>query len=218
MPEGTCRLAVLLSGSGSTLQNIFDRIGDGRLKGVSVELVVSSKADAYGLTRAKERGVKTAVVESKTFRNPETKKTDWEAMSSDILGLLEEARTDLVVLAGYMCMFIVPSSLENRVLNVHPALIPAFSGQGMYGDKVHKAVIERGAKVTGCTVHFVTNEYDAGPIILQKICSVDDDDDYEAVQAKVQALEREAYPEAIQLFADKRLTPAGRRVRIAPSA
>ena len=135
-------------------------------------------------------------------------------MSAEVVAKLEEAKIDLIVLAGYMCMFIVPEAYENKVMNVHPALIPAFSGQGMYGDKVHRAVIERGAKVTGCTVHFVTNEYDAGPIIMQKVCTVEDTDDYLAVQAKVQALERQAYPEAIQLFADARLTPAGRRVLI----
>ena len=126
-------------------------------------------------------------------------------MSSKVVDLLHESKIDLVILAGYMCMFIVPPEYENRVMNIHPALIPAFSGQGMYGDKVHKAVIYRGVKLTGCTVHFVTNEYDAGPIILQKTCQVLANDTWEDVQYKVQALEKQAFPEAIFLYAAGRL-------------
>eukprot|EP01059_Diplonema_ambulator_P001569 TRINITY_DN11335_c2_g1_i1.p1 TRINITY_DN11335_c2_g1~~TRINITY_DN11335_c2_g1_i1.p1 ORF type:complete len:239 (+),score=95.73 TRINITY_DN11335_c2_g1_i1:56-718(+) len=206
MTEVSCKVAVLLSGSGSTLQNIFNHIDNGCMTGVAVELVVSSRSDAYGLERAKQRQVPTMVVESKRFRDAETKVTDWKAMSDEIHEVLKKYNIDLVILAGYMCMFIVPPELENKVMNVHPALIPAFSGQGMYGDRVHKAVVARGAKVTGCTVHFVTNEYDAGPIILQKTMPVTSAMTWEEVQNGVQNLERQAYPEAIFLYAAGRLT------------
>ena len=137
-------------------------------------------------------------------------------MSKSIVERIIDADIDLVILAGYMCMFIVPEALESRVMNVHPALIPAFSGQGMYGEKVHQAVVKRGVKLTGCTVHFVTNEYDAGPIILQRICNVDSEDTAETVQSKVQALERQAYPEAIALYAAGRLSVSGGVVSVRP--
>ncbi|KAJ9465567.1 hypothetical protein DIPPA_70103 [Diplonema papillatum] len=201
----TCKLAVLLSGSGTTLQNIFDKIDNGSLPNVAVRLVIASKADAYGLERARKRGVTALSVESKKYRNPETKKTDWTGMNKEIHSLLEQHEVDLVVLAGYMCLFEVPPALENRVINIHPALIPAFSGQGMYGEKVHKAVVERGVKLTGCTAHFVTNEYDAGPIIHQRAVPVSADDTWESVQARVQELEREVFPEAIAMYASGRL-------------
>eukprot|EP01063_Lacrimia_lanifica_P022975 TRINITY_DN30490_c0_g1_i1.p1 TRINITY_DN30490_c0_g1~~TRINITY_DN30490_c0_g1_i1.p1 ORF type:complete len:238 (+),score=108.91 TRINITY_DN30490_c0_g1_i1:56-715(+) len=212
-----CKVAVMLSGSGTTLQNIFDNMDAGKLPGVSVDLVVSNKANAYGLTRAKERNIQTCVVESAKYRVKDVKpaKWDWEGMSKEICEHIAEAKIDLVILAGFMCMFILPSELDGKVMNVHPALIPAFSGQGMYGDKVHKAVVARGAKVTGCTVHFVTNEYDAGPIILQKVTPVTTEDSWEAVQDRVQALEREAYPEAIGLFAAGRLTVKDGLVHVA---
>eukprot|EP01060_Flectonema_neradi_P040161 TRINITY_DN9061_c0_g1_i1.p1 TRINITY_DN9061_c0_g1~~TRINITY_DN9061_c0_g1_i1.p1 ORF type:complete len:221 (+),score=31.92 TRINITY_DN9061_c0_g1_i1:47-709(+) len=213
----SCRVAVLLSGSGTTLQNFFNHIDNGSLNGVTIELVVSSRSDAFGVERAKGRNVPTAVVESKAYRNPETKKTDWEAMSSKVVELLHEAKIDLVILAGYMCMFIVPPEFENKVMNIHPALIPAFSGQGMYGDKVHKAVVDRGVKLTGCTVHFVTNEYDAGPIILQKTVQVNSTDTWEDVQYKVQNLEKQAFPEAIFLYAAGRLKVKGSTVYISES-
>eukprot|EP01064_Diplonema_japonicum_P005078 TRINITY_DN13393_c1_g3_i1.p1 TRINITY_DN13393_c1_g3~~TRINITY_DN13393_c1_g3_i1.p1 ORF type:complete len:220 (+),score=48.76 TRINITY_DN13393_c1_g3_i1:54-713(+) len=205
MSQASCKIAVLLSGSGSTLQNIFNHIDNGCMTGVAVELVVSSRADAYGLERAKQRQVPTVVVESKRFRDTETKVTDWKCMSAEICEILKKHEIDLVILAGYMCMFIVPPEYNNKVMNVHPALIPAFSGQGMYGDRVHKAVVSRGAKLTGCTVHFVTNEYDDGPIILQKHMPVTSSMSWEEVQNGVQQLERQAYPEAIFLYAAGRL-------------
>jgi len=200
-----CRVAVLLSGSGTTLQNFLDCSERGELPGVSFDLVLSSKADAYGLTRAREHGIPTAVVESKKFRDPATKQTDWGSMSQDISRHILEAKVDLVVFAGFMCLYVVPPELDGKVMNVHPALIPAFSGQGMYGDKVHKAVVARGVKLTGCTVHFVTNEYDAGPIIVQSTTPVTSSDTWEDVQGRVQALERSSYPEAVRLFAAGRL-------------
>lgn len=200
------RLAVFLSGSGSTLQNLIDRIDKGELS-ARIEVVVSSKPGVYGLERAEAAGIPTEVVPSKDFAR------DWDAFSRAIDEKLADYDIDLVVLAGFMCMYRIPPDREGRVMNVHPSLIPAFCGKAMFGHLVHEAVLEHGVKVTGCTVHFANNEYDAGPIILQKVVPVLDDDTPETLAERVQAAEREAYPEAINLFAQGRLKIEGRRVR-----
>lgn len=197
------KLAVLLSGGGTTLENIFEHMAEQKLN-AKVELVVSSKHGVKGIERAQKRGVRTEVVASADYR--QEKVTDWDAFSAKLNEVVLSCNPDLVVLAGFMCFYKIPPQLENRVMNIHPALVPAFAGQGMYGDKVHKAVVKRGAKFSGCTVHFVTNEYDAGPIVLQKMCEVSSEDSADDVQKRVFDLECQAYPEAIHLFQQQRLT------------
>jgi phosphoribosylglycinamide formyltransferase-1 len=202
------RLAVLLSGGGTTLQNLLDRIADGRLWAAVVQ-VVSSRADAFGLERARRAGVPAAVVDRKDCGSR-------EEFSGRIFALCREARADLVCLAGFLQLIVVPEDFQGRVMNVHPALIPAFCGKGYYGRHVHEAVLAYGAKVSGCTVHFADNQYDHGPIILQRVVPVRDDDTPETLAARVHEQENEGYPEAVRLFAEGRLRIAGRRVLVAP--
>ena len=198
------RLAVLLSGSGTTLQNIIDHIDCGELD-AAVAGVISSRAGVFGLERAKKHGIPASTVIRKEF-------STHEAFNTALWTAIRGVSPDLVVLAGFMSLIDVPPDFQNRIINVHPALIPAFCGHGMYGHHVHEAVINYGAKVSGATVHFVDTEYDHGPIILQGTVPVLDDDTPDTLAERVQALERELYPQAIQLFAQGRLRVAGRRV------
>lgn len=203
------RLAVLLSGSGTTLQNLLDLSAAGKLP-AQVVLVISSKAEAYGLQRAYRANVPAAVVERQGARSR-------GEFSGRIFDLCRQASADLVCLAGFLHLVEIPADFSLRVMNVHPALIPAFCGKGMYGHHVHEAVLKAGVKVTGCTVHFADNQYDHGPIILQRPVPVLDDDTPETLAARVQEAEREAYPEAIRLFAEGRLVVEGRKVRVRPA-
>jgi formyltetrahydrofolate-dependent phosphoribosylglycinamide formyltransferase len=204
------RLAVLLSAGGTTLQNLLDRTAAGRLR-AEIAVVVSSRADAYGLVRAEDAGVPTAVVERKEY-------TSREEFSERIFTLCREAGADLVCMAGFLQLVFIPPDFKDRVMNIHPSLIPAFCGKGYYGHHVHEAVLAYGAKVTGCTVHFTDNQYDHGPIILQRVVPVREDDDADTLAARVYEQECEAYPEAIRLFAEGRLRVEGRRVRVLPEA
>ncbi len=201
------RLAVLLSGGGTTLQNIFDHMDRGELD-AEVCCVVSSRADAYGLVRAEKRQIPTAIVPRKGAASVET-------FSASIWSEIRKYDVDLVVLAGFMSLLRVPDDFINRIINVHPALIPAFCGKGMYGHHVHEAVLAYGAKVSGATVHFVDAQYDNGPIILQGTVPVLEDDTPDTLAERVQEKERELYPEAIRLFGEGRLKVIGRRVQIA---
>ncbi|MGF1582747.1 MAG: phosphoribosylglycinamide formyltransferase, partial [Gemmataceae bacterium] len=180
-PTNRLRLGVVLSGSGTTLQNLLDRSADGRLH-AEVVLVVSNKPQAYGLERAKAAGVPTEVVLRKECASRWT-------FSERILDHCRAADVDLVCLAGFLQLLEVPPDFEHRIMNIHPALVPAFSGEGYYGRLVHEAVIQAGVKVTGCTVHFVDNEYDHGPIILQKDVPVEDDDTPDTHADRVQTVE-----------------------------
>lgn len=200
------RLAVLLSGSGTTLQNLLDRIAAGFLR-AEIVAVISSKADAFGLTRAQQANIPAFVVERKSYSSR-------EEFSERIFGHCREAGVDLVCLAGFLQLLHIPDDFRNRVLNIHPALIPAFCGQGYHGLAVHRAVLDRGAKVSGCTVHFADNEYDHGPIAAQRVVPVLDDDTPESLAERVFAAECEAYPQVIQWFAQGRLRIEGRRVRV----
>lgn len=206
MSPPSLRLAVLLSGSGSTLQNLLDLSAVGELP-AQVVLVVSNTADAFGLERARRAGISTAVVDRKQCASRED-------FSARIFDHCRAAQVDLVCLAGFMQLLPIPDDFTNRVLNVHPALIPAFSGKGYYGRHVHEAVLSSGVKLTGCTVHFADNQYDHGPIILQQPVPVLDDDTADTLAARVQEAERQAYPEVIRLFAAGRLRVEGRKVRI----
>jgi len=203
------RLAVLLTGSGTTLENLFQKRDAGTLL-ADVAVVVSSRADAFGLERARKRGIPALVVERKKFVLP-------EEFSDAIFEAIEPHKPDLVCLAGFMSLLRVPVRYANRVINIHPALLPAFGGKGYYGNKVHASVLEHGCRITGCTVHFVDNEYDQGPIIAQKAVPVLAGDTVETLAERVQEAEREIYPEAIQLFAQGRLKVENRRVVIAPN-
>jgi formyltetrahydrofolate-dependent phosphoribosylglycinamide formyltransferase len=200
------RLAVLASASGTTLQNLLDRIKVGSLA-AQVVLVVSNNVDAYALERSRQAGVTTAVVSRKQAASR-------EEFSRRIFDLCRQAGADLVCFAGFLQLIDIPVDFLGRVMNIHPSLIPAFCGKGFYGHHVHEAVLAYGAKLTGCTVHFADNEYDHGPIILQRPVPVLDDDTAESLAERVFAQECEAYPEAIRLFAEGRLRIEGTRVRV----
>jgi formyltetrahydrofolate-dependent phosphoribosylglycinamide formyltransferase len=198
------RLAVLISGGGTTLQNFVERIHAGQMQ-AAIRLVITSNAAAGGVERARQVGLPVHVVRREEY--------DSVASFSDaIFDLARAAAVDLVTLAGFLKRIRVPADFTARVMNIHPALIPSFCGKGFFGHRVHEAVLEAGVKVTGCTVHFVDDEYDHGPIILQRCVAVHDDDTAETLAARVFAQECEAYPEAIRLFAAGRLSIRGRRV------
>jgi formyltetrahydrofolate-dependent phosphoribosylglycinamide formyltransferase len=199
------RLAVLLSGSGTTLQNLLDHIAAGDLP-ARVVCVVASNPGAYGLERARAAGIPAFVVERKACASR-------AEFSRRIFDHCRAAGAGLVCMAGFLQLLEIPADFSERVLNIHPALIPAFCGKGFHGLHVHRAALEAGVRVSGCTVHFADNEYDHGPIILQRVVPVLDDDTPETLAARVFAAECEAYPEAIRLFAAGRLRVEGRRVR-----
>jgi phosphoribosylglycinamide formyltransferase-1 len=202
------RIAVLLSGSGTTLQNLIDRVEKGQL-GVEIAAVLSSKPSAFGLERARRHGIPGHAVDRRAYRDP-------HAFNNALHRVLEGSEADLLVLAGFLSKLELRERYRGRAMNIHPALIPAFSGKGFYGERVHRAVLEYGVKLTGVTVHFLDEEYDTGPIILQEAVPVMEDDTPETLATRVQEKERELYPRAIQLFADGRLRIEGRRVRILP--
>lgn len=205
-PAKPCPIAVLISGGGTTLRNLLERNGRGELA-VEIRLVISSSPDARGLQFAAEAGIPSRVIERKSCATAED-------FSAATFGACREVGIELVVMGGFLKHVLIPPDFENRVMNIHPALIPAFCGKGFYGLHVHQAVLDYGAKISGCTVHFVDNQYDHGPIILQRAVPVLDDDTAERLQQRVFAAECEAYPEAIQLFATGRLSMEGRRVKV----
>lgn len=179
------RIAVLLSGGGRSLQNLIDQELPAR-----IVLVISNKADAYGLERARNSSIPAHVVSKKDHPG--------EQFSQRIFELCREAKVDLVCLAGFLQLLTIPDDFAGKVLNIHPALLPKFGGHGMYGHHVHEAVLAAGETVSGCTVHIATNEYDRGPIILQKQVPVLPGDTADTLAARVFAAECEAYPEAIR--------------------
>jgi phosphoribosylglycinamide formyltransferase-1 len=207
MNEKPIQLAVLVSGGGSTLQNLVDEIQAGRLN-ARVAVVIGSRAGILALQRAADAKVMSFVVD------PKDSATVGE-FSQKVFELCDDARVDLVCLAGWLSLLEIPEKYRGRVMNIHPALLPSpFGGKGMYGKRVHQAVIAHGCKVSGCTVHLVDENYDSGPIVVQTCCEVREDDTPATLAARVGALERVAYPEAIRLFAQDRLRVDGRRVRV----
>jgi len=206
MSDEKLRLAVLLSGSGTTLQNFIDLTSAGDLPGEVVK-VVSSRSEVFGLERARRAGIPSAVVRRSDFAS-------LEEFSMAVWREVDAREVDLLLFAGFMVQLAIPPDWEGRVMNVHPALLPAFGGKGMYGHFVHEAVLEEGCKVTGATVHFVNNEYDRGPIVIQKAVAVLENDDADSLAERVQAAEREIYPEAVRLYAAGRLKLEDRRVRV----
>jgi formyltetrahydrofolate-dependent phosphoribosylglycinamide formyltransferase len=205
----TLRIAVLLSGTGTSLENLLERIETGEVPG-RVVVVISSKQGVLGLERARRRDIPALAVPRKL--HPQTK-----PFNDALHAALDPYDPDLVLLLGFLSPFELRGRYEGRTLNVHPALIPAFCGKGFYGRRVHEAVLESGVKVTGATVHFADSRYDQGPIVLQEAVPVLDDDTPETLAQRVQAVERRLVPEAVRLFAEGRLVVEGRRVRIRPA-
>ena len=192
-------IGVLISGGGTNLQAIIDETKSGGINGI-VKLVISNKEDAYGLERARLSGIKAI----------------YETDEDKIIGLLKENNIDLIVLAGYL-KIITPKFVDefrNKIINIHPSLIPSFCGKGYYGEKVHQGVIDYGAKITGATVHFVDEGADTGAIIMQETVNVEQDDDAKSLSKRVLEVEHRILKESIRLFCENKLSIQGRRVFI----
>lgn len=192
-------IGVLISGGGTNLQAVIDGTESGKIKG-QVKVVISSKQDAYGLERAKNHNIKAIC----------------ETNEDKIIEILKENKIDLVVLAGYL-KIISPklvNEFRNKMINIHPSLIPSFCGAGFYGERVHQGVIDYGAKVTGATVHFVDEGADTGPIIMQDVVKVNQDDDAKALAKRVLEVEHRILIESLSLFCENKLKLQGRRVFI----
>jgi len=201
------RLAVLISGSGSTLRNILVRCSDGRLRGVQVVGVAASR-DCGGLEHARGFGVPCRIV-PRVLPEREGSAFDAAEFSARLTAVLEEWAPDLIALGGFLSLYLFPDKWQGRVINIHPALLPLHGGAGMYGDRVHEAVLASGAKLSGCTVHLVSPGYDEGPILAQRSVAVLDGDTPASLGARVRAAEAELYPAVIQWFADGRVTLDG---------
>ncbi|MDO4556052.1 MAG: phosphoribosylglycinamide formyltransferase [Lachnospiraceae bacterium] len=204
------KLAVLVSGGGTNLQAIIDGIEAGTISNARIEVVISNNKNAYALTRAKEHGIEAKAVSPKDFPSR-------DAFNDALFEALTDREIDLVVLAG--CLVVIPGKIikyfRNRIINIHPALIPSFCGKGYYGLKVHEKALERGVKVTGATVHFVDEGTDTGPIILQKAVEIQDDDTPEKLQLRVmKEAEWVIMPKAIDLIANDKITMEDGRVKI----
>ncbi len=206
MTDRPLRLGVLLSGGGTTLANIMEQIAAGQLA-AEVATVMASRPGTRGEAMGRQAGIATHLVDRRQFGSV-------EQFSEAINMHLDEADVDLVCLAGFLSLWHIPDRYLGRVMNIHPALIPSFCGKGMYGHHVHEAVVASGVKVSGCTVHFADNQYDHGPIVLQRTVPVHFDDTPDDVAARVFKEECQAYPEAIRLFAQGRLKIENHRVKI----
>jgi phosphoribosylglycinamide formyltransferase 1 len=199
------RLAVCVSGGGTTLRNLIDRIVDGRLKAEIVR-VVASKPGIGAIEKANRAGIPVSV-------EPRGQRP-LDDFGASVFEPIRRSGADLVILGGFLNLLPIPSDYAGRVINIHPSLIPAFSGKGFHGRAVHQAAIDAGVKLSGCTVHFADNTYDTGPIIFQIPVPVLHDDTAESLAARVFEAECEALPEAIELYAAGLLRIAGRRVQI----
>lgn len=200
------KVAVLISGGGRTLKNLLDLVAEENLP-LDIRLVISSSAKAGGLEYARDANIESAVLLRGAFASD----TEY---GNAIFSACRSAEVDYVVMAGFLKFAPVPEDFINRVVNIHPALLPAFGGAGMYGNRVHQAVLDYGAKITGCTVHFVDNQYDHGPVIWQQPVPVFDDDTVESLAARVFTAEKEAYPHVLKLLAGGRIHVDGRKVTI----
>lgn len=206
-PENRLPIAVLISGGGTTLGNLLEKIKQQDLP-VDVRLVISSNPQAGGLNYAREASIPVEIVQPSPAATA-------EEFSAAVFDPCRQAEVALVVMGGFLKHVLIPGDFENRVVNIHPGLIPAFCGRGFYGLRVHQAVLDYGAKISGCTIHFVDDQYDHGPIILQRSVPVYDGDTAEQLAARIFAVECEAYPEALRMIAEGRVQVTGRRVRIA---
>ncbi len=204
------KIAVLVSGGGTNLQAVIDSIEQGRITNAAIEVVISSKNDVYALERARKHGIKTSVISPAAYSSR-------EAFNQALLSEINSLEVDLIVLAGYLVIIpeLLIKSYRYKIINIHPSLIPAFSGTGYYGLKVHEAVLKRGVKLTGATVHFVDEGTDTGPVILQKAVEVREDDTPEVLQRRVmEEAEWHILPKAIELIAENRLRIEDNRVYI----
>lgn len=194
------KIAVFVSGGGTDLQSVIDAVENGSING-EIVLVVSNRKNAYGLKRAELAGIETAVV-----------RKDDELL----VKMLQERNVDLIVLAGYLAILtdVLIDAYPNEIINIHPSLIPSFCGPGFYGMHVHESVLARGVKVTGATVHFVSNEVDGGPIILQEACNIDDLDNASDIQARVLEIEHRILPKAVALFCDGKIVVENERAKV----
>ncbi len=193
------RIGILISGGGTNMQSLIDNIESGKIN-AEISVVVSNRKKAYGLQRAENHGIKAVFVSRKEAGSD-------VAYDEKLMNLFADEKVDLVVLAGYI-RILTPKFIgayRNKIINIHPSLIPSFCGKGFYGEKVHQAVIDYGAKVTGCTVHFVDEDTDTGAIILQKSVLVSSDDTAESLQKKVLTFEHKILAEAVAMFCNKKL-------------
>jgi formyltetrahydrofolate-dependent phosphoribosylglycinamide formyltransferase len=200
------RLGILISGGGRTMMNILEQIKQGKLN-AQIAVVISSLSTVAGVEKAKAAGLDVKIIRKKDC-------PDIDQFSKFIEEELVAANVDLVVQGGWLCLWKIPERYTSRVMNIHPALLPSFGGKGMWGHYVHEAVLAAGCKVSGCTVHFCTNEYDKGPIIVQRTCPVKDDDTAETLAERVFQQECIAYPQAIKLFAEDRIIVQDGKVKI----
>ena len=203
-------IAVLVSGGGTNLQAIIDAIADGTIQDARICLVLSNNQGVFALERAKKAGIPHCVLSPRSFPSR-------EAFHHALLQTVQDSGADLVVLAGFLC--VIPEEMvrayEGRILNIHPSLIPSFSGTGYYGLKVHEAALERGVKISGATVHFVDNGTDTGPILLQKAVEVQQDDTPKSLQRRImEQAEWKILPQAIDLIARGRVSVENRKVVI----
>jgi len=204
--QNPIRLGVLISGGGRTLLNLDKMIKTGYLN-AKINIVISSRNDIAGVERARAAGYKVQIVRKRDFENI-------DSFSKNLEEVLVNAGVDLVIQAGWLCLWRIPEVFKNKVMNIHPGLLPGFGGKGMWGHHVHEAVLKAGCKISGCTVHFCNNEYDEGPIIIQRCCEVKSSDDPNSLAERVFEQECIAYPEAINLFAGNRLSIENSIVKI----
>lgn len=201
------RIGVLISGGGTNLQALIDCVERGNING-EIVVVISDKKGAYGIERAIKHHIDAVEIDKKNFAVK-------SVFIDSIMSVLEKYEVELIVLAGFLSIlsqkFI--ERYRNRIINIHPSLIPAFSGEGFYGEKVHRAVLKYGVKISGATVHFVDEGADTGPIILQESVKVEDDDTTETLAARVLKVEHRLLPEAVRLYCEGKLSIEGRRVR-----
>jgi len=202
----TLKVTVLISGGGTTLRNLLTQIDTAGLP-IEIVSVISSTPKARGLEYARASHIHTAIFERGAYDSD-------EAYGRVVFDECRRSQCDYVVMGGFLKFVPIPDDFAWRVINIHPSLIPAFCGHGMYGHHVHEAVLQYGAKLTGCTVHFVDNQYDHGPIILQHAVPVQDDDTPATLAARVFEAECHAYPDALRLLAAGKVTHEGRRVRV----
>jgi phosphoribosylglycinamide formyltransferase-1 len=202
------KIGVLISGGGTNLQAVIEAVEDGRIP-AKISIVISDRKNAYGLVRAEKYGIPSCYISKKGF-------ADAQAFNQAILDKLLEYQVDYIVLAGYLSILSkdLVEHYKNRIINIHPSLIPSFCGMGFYGSKVHQAVIDYGVKVTGATVHFVDEGADTGPIIMQKPVMVHPEDDADSLASRVLEVEHEILPKAVELLVSEKLEIDGRKVII----
>lgn len=202
------KIGVLISGGGSNLQCLIDETKSGGIKGEIVK-VIANREDAYGLERAKKAGIDNKYLNPKDFK-------DLEEYNNQLVKIFKEAGVDLIVLAGYLRILSgdILKEYKNKIVNIHPSLIPSFCGDGYYGSRVHQAVLDYGCKITGATVHFVDEGTDTGPIIIQRVAEVKQDDNLDSLQKRVLEVEHEILVETVKLICEDRVSVSGRKVKL----